>query len=143
MTPEEYLGQLAPEAFTELLENVDWGQTVSIEIPKFKFSYEQELSDVLRTLGVKKAFLDDAEFSKMAETDTGVLKIDQVLHKTYIELDENGTRAAAATAVAMTKNATAMPGEPETVILDRPFVYAIMDTQTNLPIFIGVLNTLE
>ncbi|MDE5966015.1 MAG: serpin family protein [Lachnospiraceae bacterium] len=142
MTPEEYISGLSPDDFTELFKGKTY-DTVNVEIPKFSSDYDTELSKVLEALGVKEAFTPAADFSQMADTDTGLLYINRVLHKTHIEVDEKGTKAAAVTAVEMTKNDCVAPSEPKTVILDRPFVYAIMDMETNLPIFIGVQNSIE
>ena len=63
-----------------------------------------------------------------------------MIHKTHIEIDPSGTKAAAVTAVVMEKNTSIEPEPEHTVILDRPFVYAIIDTASMLPIFIGALN---
>jgi len=70
--------------------------------------------------------------------------IDDVLHKTHIELDKNGTKAAAATAV-IAKDGSAPPQQEETVEikLDRPFVYALVDTETGIPLFIGTVNSVK
>ena len=68
--------------------------------------------------------------------------ISEVIHKTHIELGEKGTKAAAVTAVVM-KNAGASPEEPKEVVCDRPFVYAIVDGETMLPVFIGSVSTIS
>lgn len=71
--------------------------------------------------------------------------IERVLHKTHIELDENGTKAAASTIAEMgMKPTSAGPGEEiKTVILDRPFIFMIMDVTTSVPVFVGVVNTIK
>ncbi len=91
-----------------------------------------------------EAFTEAADFSRMAQTDTGLLYINRVLHKTHIEVDRAGTKAAAVTAVEMTNEAAMLePEETPTVYLNRPFVYAIIDTETGLPIFLGSVNTIN
>ena len=86
----------------------------------------------------------NADFSNMAKTDSGTLFISRVLHKTHIDVDTEGTKAAAVTAVEMADEAAAEePEEPKYVILDRPFVYMIIDMHTLLPVFFGVLNSVE
>ncbi len=142
MTPEEYIRGLSAEDFMKLFKGKTY-DTVNVEIPKFSSDYDMELSEVLEALGVKEAFTPNADFSQMADTGTGLLYINRVLHKTHIEVDEKGTKAAAVTAVEMKANSCEEPREPKTVILDRPFVYAIMDMETNLPIFIGVQNSVK
>ena len=91
---------------------------------------------------MRKAFSELANFSKM--TDMPV-RIDDVIHKTHIELTKEGTEAAAATAVMVAKNTSVSPRTDriiKKVYLDRPFLYAIIDTKTGVPLFLGVINTL-
>ena len=118
-------------------------EMASMKLPKFKYEYENELNDELIAMVMPTAFSEGADFTNMsAIADKNPLSIGYVVHKTFIDLDENGTKAAAATLVA-TKD-TAMPQKPEKeVVFDRPFVYCIFDTDTYIPIFIGVLNSLE
>ena len=72
------------------------------------------------------------------------VKISDVLHKTHIEVDRNGTKAAAATAVVMSKVTSVMDRpEPIYIYLDRPFVYGILDTETGIPLFIGTLDEVK
>ena len=78
-----------------------------------------------------------ADFSRM-NPDVRLVIAD-VLHKTFINVDEKGTKAGAVTKVEMAP--TSMP-QGETVMLDRPFVYAIADNSTNLPLFIGAVTNL-
>ena len=65
-----------------------------------------------------------------------------MLHKTYLELDENGTKAAAVTAV-VNDATSAKPTEVHHVVLDRPFVYMIVDTHANLPLFLGTVTQMD
>lgn len=143
ITVEEYMTSMDGNSFLDLYDNRTY-QDVLVQIPEFTYEYNTELSEPLTAMGMKNAFEDNADFSKMADTNTGCLYINRVLHKTYIQVDRAGTKAAAVTAVEMT-NETAMidPVEPPTVYLDRPFVYAIIDTETGLPIFIGAVNSIE
>ena len=94
-------------------------------------------------MGINHAFdSENAQFSGM--TDDTELYIDKVIHKTHIELDRNGTKAAAATAALMTDGAMiAEEKESREVILDRPFIYTIIDTQSGLPVFIGCVNDIN
>ena len=79
-----------------------------------------------------------ADFSGIGSHRDGNLYISGVVHKTFIEVSERGTRAGAATMVAVNGGA-APPQEIRTVYLDRPFVYMIVDCESNLPIFIGTV----
>jgi serpin B len=88
-------------------------------------------------------FSDGADFSDMGETGTGSLYISRVFHKTHIELDRFGTKAAAATAVEMDCEGAIMIDDVKEVKLDRPFVYAIIDTESGTPVFMGAVNTVN
>lgn len=143
MTVEEYVDTLTAEEYLSLYNNREY-RDVIVRIPEFSYEYSTELKEPLSNMGMAGAFLPSADFTNMADTDTGELFISRVLHKTYIELDRAGTKAAAVTAVEMNKESCAIDTEePPMVFLDRPFVYAIIDTETGLPIFMGTVNTVE
>ena len=115
---------------------------VITKIPEFSYDYDLELTAPLKAMGIQKAFATDADFGNMATTKDGILYIDGVTHKTHIELDRNGTKAAAVTKIALA--GSAMPTEPpKEVYLDRPFLYAIVEVGTGLPIFMGVVNSIK
>ena len=142
-TVEEYLSSMDGSSFLSLYDNRSY-QDVLVQIPEFTYDYDTELSEPLTAMGMENAFTTTADFSQMADTNTGCLYINRVLHKTYIQVDRAGTKAAAVTAVEMTNEAAMIdPVAPPTVYLNRPFVYAIIDTETGLPIFIGAVNTIE
>ena len=111
-------------------------------LPKFKLEYGTELTDTLRALGMNAAFDPElANFTPMGTDEDGPLYIGQVLHKTFIDVNEEGTRAAAATSIGMEAGASAPLDEPVVydVILDRPFAYLIIDNQLGLPVFAGTM----
>ena len=134
----ELLEGLDGEGLSELLEPVD-NAVVQVGLPKFTGSHEIELSDALRALGMTDAFVEGvADFTRMGSSDAGPLYVGGVLHKTFIDVNEEGTRAAAATTVTM--DGAAAPGDPveyHEVILDRPFVYLIVDLRCDFPVFVG------
>jgi serpin B len=106
---------------------------VDLSLPKFKFRTQSALSDALRALGMRKAFDGGAaDFSGI--TKQQALSISDVIHEAYIAVDEDGTEAAAATAVAL---AGAMPGEPVKLAVDRPFIFALRDKDTGAVLFLG------
>ena len=111
-------------------------EPVSAVLPQFSYSYEEQLPEALQRMGMTQAFSGSADFSGMLP---GAF-ISDVLHKTFIEVTQAGTRAAAVTAVEMTKGAA--PAAQKEVVLDRPFLYMIVDTEYRLPIFIGIVNEL-
>jgi len=111
---------------------------VTLSLPRFRLEAAFDLIPALRRLGVTKAFSDSADFSGI--TDAEPLRIGAVAHKAYIDVDEHGTEAAAATAVAMTAMAAFRAPPPVTMVVDRPFLFAIIDTTTSLPLFLGQVS---
>ena len=110
---------------------------VDLWLPKFKTEKRYQLADMFKALGVRQAFTDAADFSGITESEQ--LKIDAVIHQTFIEVDEEKTEAAAATAITMVR-ATAMPPAltPRAEFhADRPFTYFIVDNVTGTILFMG------
>jgi len=138
---ENYIESLTGEALINTIQNSS-NETVYAALPKFEFDYDIGMNDILSELGMPDAFDEnEADFNKMAIFNDGFndgrIYIDVVLHKTFISVHELGTRAGAVTMVAMAGDGA--PMDPKVVTLDRPFVFAIIDNLTNLPLFIGVL----
>lgn len=156
MDVSEYVEMLTAGSFQSMLDSKSF-VPVKITMPKFKSEYSQLLNEVLCDMGIADAFSDTADFSRMVQINAfedeallsgepssiGILKIDNVFHETYIELDEGGTKSAAVTEIEMTEAAPMDIQEYKYVCLDRPFVYIIMDMNNNLPVFMGVLNKVE
>jgi serpin B len=113
-------------------------QRVQVSLPKFKLTGEFELSKVLSKLGIPSAFDQDlADFSGM--TGDRDLHIDAVVHKAFVEVDEKGTEAAAATAVVMEARAAMKAPPPKVFRADHPFVFLIRDVRTGAILFLGRL----
>ena len=143
MTVDEFVRNLDAEDFIKGCKERSYDYDVITTMPEFKYDYDTSLVDTLFDLGIHDAFNDfTADFTGITPPEQPLV-ISDVLHKTHIELDRNGTKAAAATAVVMEK-ASAAPVQKQkiTVTLDHPFVYAIIDTETGIPLFIGVLKQL-
>jgi serine protease inhibitor len=122
-----------------LLNAVSSAQNAHVyaELPKFSYDYTVKLNDALRALGMPTAFDGGAaDFSRLGRSAYGNLYIGEVLHKTFISVDELGTKAGAVTKVEI-KAESAIQGYY--VKLNRPFVYAIIDNTTNLPLFLGAV----
>ncbi|MBS4016017.1 MAG: serpin family protein [Candidatus Latescibacteria bacterium] len=134
----------------DFLENLDyqnWQQWLglfetregNITLPRFKIEYEKSLKNTLAAIGMEIAFTENADFTKMAASDIkGNIYIGDVKHKTFIEVNEQGTEAAAITSVHME-----IKGAPMTsfsLLFNRPFLYAIVDNQTGSILFMGVLS---
>ncbi|MBQ7636152.1 MAG: serpin family protein [Lachnospiraceae bacterium] len=135
---DEYVASLDKEKLTELFGNKIY-KKVRTRMPSFETECSFNLNEGLIEMGMPTAFdCIRADFGNMAEDDgNGNICIDRVIQKTYIKVDERGTKAGAATLVAMVKNSAALE-DFEEVFLDRPFVYMIVDTANDLPLFLGV-----
>lgn len=109
---------------------------VSLMIPTYKFTSSVNLKEPLAALGMKAAFVQDADFSGMTDGDND-LYISAVYHKTFIGVDEKGVEAAAATAVVMDKNGVVFDIVP--VAIDHPSLFIIYESKTHTPLFFGQL----
>ncbi|HEY2811745.1 MAG TPA: serpin family protein [Rhabdochlamydiaceae bacterium] len=135
-SPENFdalLGMM-PDALNQTLEDLD-GQRVHVQLPKFSLSKRYGINDALQKLGMKNPFTTQANFSGIDGLMN--LYINQVVHETIFDLDENGVVAAAATAASM--NVTSMPpeGPPAEFIADHPFLFFIVDLKSQEVLFIG------
>jgi serpin B len=116
----------------EIIDDIHYRQ-VALTMPKFEFESSLDLKSTLSDMGMPIAFSSGADFSGM--TGNRELSITDVVHKAFISVDESGTEAAAATAVIV--GLTAIPEEPVTVNIDRPFVFMIRDISTGTVLFLG------
>lgn len=111
---------------------------VALALPRYEVKYDDSLVNELTAMGMGIAFNGGlADFSRLEESRSKGLYISEVKHKTAIRVDEKGTEAAAATVVVIDKNAV---NSEEELIFDRPFLYGIMDMETLLPLFVGILE---
>ena len=132
-----FINSLTSESWSEWREQFR-KEEGHLGLPRFKVEYKTELSEVLKAAGMPCAFEDNcADFKKMIEQNA---MISRVLHKTYLEVNEKGTEAAAATAIEMSVTSAPMnPKPPFEMICDRPFVVAIRDEKTNAILFVGAI----
>jgi serine protease inhibitor len=135
-----FLERLAHEglgAWTEWMEGF-WKRDGSITLPRFKVAYSKSLNEALKALGMAVAFGDTADFRAMSPLgeDPGI-SIADVLHKTFMEVNEEGTVAAAVTKVEMAGRC--IPPPPFKMVVDRPFFCAIRDNETGVIVFAGVV----
>jgi len=139
---KDYIETLSGEGFLNTVKSAQ-NTVVNAVMPKFSYDYKIKLNDALKDLGMHDGLsAAKADFSRLGKSSRGNIYIGEVLHKTFISVDELGTKAGAVTKVEMTYESA--PAELKIVRLDRPFVYAIIDNSTNLPVFIGtVMNPKE
>ncbi len=128
------------EKLAEMLDGKTWNgwleefterQKFTVTMPKFKFEYERSLAEDLKSMGLEVAFTDMADFSGISPVD---LLISDVIHKTYIDVNEEGTEAAAVTAIVFE---TTSIGPANGIRLDRPYLFAITENSSKSIVFIG------
>ncbi|MGY0693919.1 serpin family protein [Virgibacillus sp. FSP13] len=134
------------EEFKKTLTNETWEQLGSefrpkegtIMLPKFQLEYETSLNETLKDLGMTTAFNKDADFSKMIKEDNP-LWISKVKQKTFINVNEEGTEAAATTSVDVVTESITIDG-PFRMEVNRPFFIAITDNETDTIVFMGGIS---
>ncbi|XP_023934423.2 serine protease inhibitor 88Ea [Bicyclus anynana] len=125
---------LTPERLAAVVEEGYMGREVVVEIPKFTIERSLPLRPILETMGAGNLFDATSNFSTLSE-DSGIL-FDDAVHKAKIQIDEEGTVAAAATAIFGFRSSR--PAEPSVFIANFPFVYVIYERPTNSVLFMGV-----
>lgn len=131
---EDFYGRLTPEAWDTWMGSFRETEG-SVGLPRFKYEYEATLNDALKSLGMEKAFLPHkADFPRMRPIPPNVY-IEEVKHKSFVEVNEEGTEAAAATSVEMALESVQTDRFSMTV--DRPFFYSIVDNKTGSVLFAG------
>lgn len=144
VTLADYLENLTGEHLYKLITD-HRSADVQVSIPKFSAQSELELEEPLKDMGITDLFnVSAADLRSIGSAPSGNnLYVSSVLHKTYLELDENGTKAAAATSLVVDA-ADAPPSEDvKTVTLDRPFLYMVVDTHACVPLFMGTVTSME
>jgi serpin B len=120
--------ELTQEQWDAWMAGLDSAE-VLVSLPRFTATYDLEMKDVLTALGMGIAFGGQADFSNMVQG--GGIWIDKVVHKTFVDVNEEGTEAAAATDVVMAESA------PPSIVVDRPFVFAIRERYSGTILFMG------
>ncbi len=123
----------AGHAYAQVTGALAREKAVLVSLPRFRMATESQLRPALSALGAASAFQDGADFSGIG---AGPLRISEVVHKAFIEVNEEGTEAAAATAVVMSKSA-AVANVPKVFVADHPFLFLIRDRKTNAVLFSG------
>lgn len=144
MTTAEYIAKLQKDNVTlsDLISHKEQGE-VKVSMPEFETRYKATLNKPLIDMGIKDGFnADKANFSKLFDTDKNNQYIGYVDQYTYIKVNREGTKAAAVTNIGMYEACLPMT-ENVIINLDRPFIYGIVDLETNLPIFIGSQNSMK
>lgn len=140
---DKLIKSLTPENWTKWMKGISKKEEAVVQIPRFTLNYHKSLVDSLKALGMTKAFsFETADFTPMFETKKKI-RIADVVHESYVQVNEEGTEAAAATAVMMqTESARYIP-DKFILKADRPFLFAIADEQTGSILFLGAIQKLN
>ena len=142
-SPEEVIEELSVIGFESAVAKAA-DSNVRVSLPKFEFDYGISMVETMKHLGMAEAFTNAAQFSDMLENDRDDLYVEDIVHKTYIRVDEKGAEAAAVTAVIMIAKSAEEP-ERKTIRFnaDRPFLFAIYDMTDGTILFTGITANLE
>ena len=142
ISANEFAKNFTSEDYGKFIASAESGCKVKTMIPEFEYDFDIVLNDTVKNLGCKDIFdPNTADLSGIAGNQ-GDIYVSKIIHKTHIEVDRAGTKAAAATVVSL-EVGSAMPDEPQEIKIvecDRPFVYAIVDKESMAPVFIGTVN---
>ena len=133
-TLDALIDKLDGESWNDWLEGFSEHEKVQVTMPKFKFDYKRSLMGDLAGMGLGIAFTDAADFSGVSDIE---LLISEVIHKTYIDVNEEGTEAAAVTAIEFSVTSVGPGGGPIVIRLDRPFLFAITENSSKSIVFVG------
>ena len=122
-----FVNNFSEEEYINIIKNLQ-NKKVILKLPKFELNFEAELKDTLISLGMVEAFSDNADFSSMTKKNN--VKIGRIIHKTFISIDEKGTKAAAATAIVM-KTLCFIPNNDPIMNVNHPFLFIVRNE--NLP----------
>jgi serpin B len=136
----QFESNLSTDGLNEIVSSLDTGK-VKLTMPKFKYSSDcMSLKDILTPMGMPTPFSNDADFSGI--TSEYSLKIGDIFHKAFIEVNEDGTKAAGATVISLSATCTP-PDETVEIIFNRPFIYLIRDKVTGTILFMGRISNLQ
>ena len=133
---DNFVKDFSQEEFLNASKNVS-GTKVNLHLPKFKTECSFEVSKTVKDLGMKSAFAGKADFSGIYDD----FWVSEIIHKTYIDVNESGTEAAAVTAII--RGAGCAPGFQEIIKymrVDRPFFFVLSDDVSNIPVFMGIIT---
>ena len=124
------------DTWNSWMEGFTGSDEVQVTMPKFKFDYRTSLRDALDRMGLSIAFTGDADFSGISDID---LLISDVIHKTYVDVNEEGTEAAAVTAIVF-ETTSVGGGGPVVLNFNRPFLFAITENSSHSIVFMGKMT---
>ena len=135
-----------PDGLRALVETTDFhhlmknqkSAIVHTMMPEFSVSFKENLNGIIEKLGIREAFTEHADFSSISHAP---LVADEMIHQAKIEVNRNGVKATAASELVLV--GAGLPKDEIYIMIDRPFVFAIINTILDIPVFAGVVNQIE
>jgi serpin B len=142
-TTQNIISELTTDNWNKWIKSFS-NKTCVVSMPRFKFSFDTELKNILSNIGMTSAFSPQkADFTGINPDKTKQLYIDQVVHKTYIDVNESGTEAAAVTAIIILTGSSGEPDPRKFFTVNRPFIFTISEKTTGSILFIGEIRKPE
>jgi serpin B len=135
---QSFLAEITPENIDNWVNQTVSGST-ELHLPKFKFEYKITLNEILSAMGLSVAFGPGADFSEMFSSEMSLV-INRILHQSFLEVNEEGTEAAAATVVEVKLTSAPIDPVPPVVRVDSPFIFLIREKHSNTILFAGALQ---
>ena len=133
---------LSGAKLTTLLNSAAGVNRCVAHLPEFELRTKLNLKDTLSEMGAPLAFSDEANFENLTMSEN--LKISQVIQESFVDVSSKGTVAGSSSAVVVAPSASASPeSDFESLVFDRPFVFMIVENESNLPLFIGTVNSIN
>jgi serpin B len=136
-SPQKLLAELNGDVWREKIMPKFQEREGTVVLPRFKLEFRADLIRSLKAMGIRHAFAHSADFSGISNTQ---LFVSGVEHASFVEVNEEGTEAAAATGVTMALTSLRQKSEPFKMILDRPFFFLIEDKASTSILFMGIVN---
>ena len=128
--------------FKKYYDSLNISQETNVMMPEFECFTDSELKSLCQKLGINDIFTPKASFSGMLTKEAGPVMVDSAIQKAYVKVNREGTKAAAVSAMVVCVGCAPDFDRVKEVTLDRPFIYAIMNKQYGLPVFVGMVNQL-
>lgn len=132
---DDWIQSLDFNLLNDMILEADTG-TYQVYLPKFKIEYKVMLNEVLAAMGMEQSFGGNADFSDLFDEDLSLF-ISRVLHQSFIEVDEEGTEAAAATVVEIIETSAGPGANPSVIFINKPFAFFIREKHSNTILFAG------
>ncbi len=142
MSLDQYLESLSGAKLENLLNSASGVNRCIAHLPEFSLRSKLSLTDTAKAMGMELMFTDEANFDALTMSDD--LKVTDILQESFVEVEAKGTKAGSSTAIAVKPGASSAPeSDIVSLVFDRPFVFMIVENESNLPLFIGTVSSIN